>query len=189
MRPAPAAQAVAGLGLRPETPADIASVRELHRAAFGGDKVAELADALRSAPAALSPISLVAIAETGAVVGHVLLSACRLDAPARLVDVMTLSPLAVAEPFRRRGVGGWLIASALAAAEAAGVPLVFLEGSPAYYAAHGFEPAIPLGFRPPSLRIPEPAFQVARLATAEDWMVGSFVYSETFWALDCVGLR
>lgn len=187
--PAAAAKAVAGLRLRPEIPADIAAVRELHRAAFGSDKVAELADALRAAPAALPPISLVAVSESGKVVGHVLLSACRLDAPPRLVDVMSLSPLAVSEPFRGRGVGGWLIASALGSAKAAGVPLVFLEGPPDYYTAHGFEPAVPLGFRSPSLRIPEPAFQVARLSAYEPWMTGSFVYSETFWALDCVGLR
>lgn len=69
------------------------------------------------------------------------------------------------------------------------MPLVFLEGSPGYYAAHGFEPAVALGFRPPSLRIPEPAFQVARLSAYEPWMTGSFIYSETSWSLDCVGLR
>jgi putative acetyltransferase len=46
-----------------------------------------------------------------------------------------------------------------------------------------------LGFRSPSLRIPPPAFQVARLPGYETWMTGTLVYSETFWALDCVGLR
>lgn len=186
--PAAAAKAVAGLSLRPETGADVAAVRALHRGAFGGDKVADLADALRAAPAALPPISLVAV-DGSDVAGHVMLSACRLDAPPQLVDVATLSPLAVAKPYRYRGVGGWLIASALAAADEASVPLVFLEGSPGYYAAHGFEPAVALGFRPPSLRIPEPAFQVARLSAYEPWMTGSFIYSETFWSLDCVGLR
>jgi hypothetical protein len=43
--------------------------------------------------------------------------------------------------------------------------------------------------RSPSLRIPDAAFQVARLSAYEPWMTGTFVYSETFWDLDCVGLR
>lgn len=47
----------------------------------------------------------------------------------------------------------------------------------------------PLGFRRPSLRIPEPAFQVLRLDSWEPWMTGTLVYSRIFWDLDCVGLR
>ena len=66
---------------------------------------------------------------------------------------------------------------------------MFLEGSPAYYHRFGFEPGGGLGFRRPSLRIPEPAFQVLRLPTYEPWMTGTLVYSRVFWDLDCVGLR
>ena len=44
-------------------------------------------------------------------------------------------------------------------------------------------------FRPPSLRYPPGAFQVATLSSHEEWMTGTFVYSDVFWALDCVGLR
>jgi putative acetyltransferase len=46
-----------------------------------------------------------------------------------------------------------------------------------------------LGFRAPTLRYPPGAFQVAQLSAYRDWMSGTLVYSETFWALDCVGLR
>jgi putative acetyltransferase len=69
------------------------------------------------------------------------------------------------------------------------VPIVFLEGDPGFYGVRGFEPATPAGFRSPSLRIPEPAFQVARLSAYRPWMTGTLVYSEPFWAFDCVGLR
>jgi putative acetyltransferase len=68
-------------------------------------------------------------------------------------------------------------------------PLVFLEGSPAYYRRFGFQAAGEHGFRRPSLRIPEPAFQVIRHPTYEHWMTGTVVYSRVFWDLDCVGLR
>lgn len=182
----PAAGAVL---IRAEEPRDHAAIREVHTLAFGDDRrVPDLVDALRVAPAPLEPISLVAEVE-GRVVGHVLLSAARLDAPRRIVDVLTLSPLGVLPDRQQRGVGTRLLREGLAEAEGRGVPLVFLEGSPRYYGARGFERASAAGFRSPSLRIPDAAFQVARLPAYEPWMTGTLVYSETFWALDCVGLR
>ncbi|MGW4053536.1 GNAT family N-acetyltransferase [Streptomyces sp. NPDC004779] len=112
-----------------------------------------------------------------------------MDAPRRIVDVLSLSPLGVLPEFQGQGIGTRLVARALETAEGQGVPLVFVEGSPLYYGARGFEAAGPMGFRSPSLRIPEAAFQVARLSAHEPWMTGTFVYSEPFWAFDCVGLR
>lgn len=177
--------------IRPEREEDHAAIGDVHRTAFGEEVVATLADALRGAPAPLSPAGFVATAtgSGGRVVGHVLLSASRLDAPSRLVDVLVLSPLGVRPEYQNRGLGTRLIRAALDAAAERGVPLVFLEGSPDYYARRGFERADTLGFRSPSLRIPPPAFQVARLPTYQNWMTGTLVCQETFWALDCVGLR
>lgn len=180
---------VASLAIRTAEAEDFGAILDLHQRAFARDEVPRLVEALIKSPAAIAPISLVAVGGGGKVVGHVLLSAARLDAPPRLVDVATLSPLAVAEEVRRHGIGTRLIGSALAEADKLRIPLVFLEGSPRYYSTRGFEPAGPLGFRRPSLRIPEAAFQVARLSAYEPWMTGSFVYSEAFWAHDCVGLR
>ncbi|MFC0844403.1 GNAT family N-acetyltransferase [Streptomyces noboritoensis] len=184
----PIASAAEELVIRDETDADHRAVREVHTCAFGEERVPALVEALRTARAPLAPMSFVATLG-GRVVGHVLLSASRLDAPRRIVDVMSLSPLGVHPDAQGRGIGTRLIAHALAAADEQGVPLVFLEGSPLYYRTRGFEAASPLGFRSPSLRIPDPAFQVVRLAAHEPWMTGTFVYSETFWAFDCVGLR
>ncbi|MFD8519151.1 GNAT family N-acetyltransferase [Streptomyces capillispiralis] len=179
----------AGPVIREETADDHRDVREVHTRAFGdGDRVPGLVEALRGAEAALAPMSFVAVVE-GRVVGHVLLSATRLDAPRRIVDVLSLSPLGVLPEFRRQGIGTRLVAHALAAADSQGVPLVFLEGSPHYYGSRGFEGAAAVGFRSPSLRIPEAAFQVARLSAHEPWMTGTFVYSDPFWTFDCVGLR
>ncbi|WP_435603849.1 GNAT family N-acetyltransferase [Streptomyces sp. bgisy130] len=177
------------LTIRQERSDDHPAVHALHLAAFEGEeRVPALADALRSAGAPLAPVSFVATVD-GQVVGHVLLSAGRLDAPRQIVDVLVLSPLGVLPEFQDQGIGTRLIEHALAAADARQVPLVFLEGSPHYYAHRGFERADTLGFRSPSLRIPPPAFQVVRLAAHEPWMTGTLVYSDTFWALDCVGLR
>jgi len=175
--------------IRAERDGDAEQIRAVQTAAFADDGlVGRLVEALRAMRAPLAPLSFVA-AVGPEVVGHVMLSASRLDAPPRLVDVYVLSPLGVRPDFQRRGAGTALIQQALAAAAERAVPLVFLEGSPRYYGSRGFERADALGFRAPSLRIPPAAFQVARLPGYEPWMTGTLVYAEPFWALDCVGLR
>jgi putative acetyltransferase len=177
------------VAVRQERAEDHEAVRDVHRQAFGdGERVPALVDTLRAAQAPLAPLSLVATVG-GRVVGHVLLSACRLDALPRLVDVLSLSPLGVLPELQGQGIGTRLVAHALAAADSGGVPLVFLEGSPHYYGKRGFADATKAGFRPPTLRYPPGTFQVATLSSYEEWMTGTFVYSDVFWALDCVGLR
>jgi|SRR5579875_201236 len=182
-------EAAAGLLIRAETRNDHGEVRKVHALAFGdGERVPALVDALRAARAPLPPLAFVATLGDR-VAGHVMLSAGRLDALPRLVDVYSLSPLGVLPEHQGHGIGTKLVEHALAAADQHGVPLVFLEGSPDYYTKRGFRPAEELGVRPPTLRYPPGAFQVAQLSAYQDWMTGTFVYSETFWALDCVGLR
>jgi len=172
--------------IRPENPDDVAAIRSVERDAFGHDVEADLVDALRDAP--LDTLSFVAELD-GTVVGHVMLTPSLLDAPPRLVTVLALGPLAVAPGHQKQGVGRTLAAHALREAEAAGYPLVFLEGDWNHYSRLGFRRADALGFRAPSRRIPPPAFQVAVLRHHEQWMTGTFVYPDVFWRLDCVGLR
>ncbi|AGL17796.1 GNAT family N-acetyltransferase [Actinoplanes sp. N902-109] len=174
--------------IRAEEPADHAAVLEVVRTAFGaqGPVVAELVDALCGA----DPEALSLVAVDGPVIaGQVLFSRSLLDAPQRLVPVQVLSPLAVLPSYQRQGVGQALIREGLAELERRRAPLVFLEGDPGYYRRTGFRPGGELGFRKPSLRIPDAAFQVVRLPAHEPWMTGTLVYAAPFWELDCVGLR
>ena len=175
--------------LRRERPEDHAAVEQLQRVAFDDpDDLPSLVAALRRSSGRLPTVSIVAVARRP-IVGHTMLSAGWLDAPQRLVDVFVLSPLGVHPDWQGRGIGSRLISEALSTADEMAVPMVFLEGDPAYYSTRGFERADLRGFRSPSLRIPAPAFQVALLSAYEPWMTGTLVYSEIFWALDCVGLR
>ncbi|WP_369136821.1 GNAT family N-acetyltransferase [Modestobacter versicolor] len=170
--------------LRPERPSDRVEVHALHRAAFGdhGDAVVGLLDGL-------SPgLSLVA-EDDGRVVGHVRFSPALLDAPRQLVPVQTLSPLAVLPERQRQGIGASLVRAGLEQLAASGVPVVFLEGDPAYYGRLEFVAGAGLGFRRPSLRVPEPAFQAVLLPAHEPWMTGTLVYPDVFWRHDAVGLR
>jgi putative acetyltransferase len=176
--------------IRPEEPTDHDRVAEIHRLAFGehDENVVPLLEDLRRSLATEPGLSLVAC-EDDQVIGHVLFTRNLLDAPPRLVDVQVLSPIAVHPDHQRRGAGAALIERGVAELDDRGVPAVFLEGDPRYYRRTGFVAAGELGFRRPSLRIPEPAFQVRLLRAYEPWMTGTLVYRQTFWDHDAVGLR
>jgi putative acetyltransferase len=181
--------------VRAEATGDRPAVRAVHLAAFGehgrgehAEVVARLVDDLRDSVTRGEGLSLV-VEEDEQVVGHAMFSPSLLDAPKRLVPVQVLSPIGVLPAFQNQGVGNALIARGVELLAERGVPLVFLEGDPAYYSRHGFEPAADHGFRKPSLRIPDAGFQVRRLPAFEPWMAGTLVYSEAFWRHDLVGLR
>jgi putative acetyltransferase len=181
--------------LREERPSDTEAVRRVQMRAFGdhgtadhGTVVADLVETLRGGIAAGEGFALVAEVD-GRVVGQVMFTRSLLDAPQRLVEVQVLSPLGVLPERQGQGIGSALVRHGLEIAANRAVPLVFLEGDPGYYHRFGFVPGGTLGFRKPSLRIPDAAFQVATLRAYESWMTGTLVYSEPFWSHDSVGLR
>ena len=177
------------IAIRPQRLEDDLAVRRILTAAFNDDgRVAGLAEALR---ARLDRgAALVAVDGNSRILGYAQLSVSWVDAPDRLVEVLVLSPLAVAPAHQSQGIGSRLLAAAREEADRLGAPLLFLEGDPGYYSARGWRPAGELGFVPPSARIPGPAFQVVTLRGYEPTtMRGALIYNDTFWSRDCVGLR
>jgi putative acetyltransferase len=176
----------ADAAIRGQVPDDAAAVRDVIGHAFEAHpEVVALEEALAQRSDSTGYVALV----DDRVVGHVRLTRGWIDAEPRLVEVLVLSPLSVTPEWQSRGIGRALVAHAVAEATRAGVPAVFLEGDPAYYERLGWRRASELGATPPSARIPEPACQAVPLPGWEPWMRGALVYPETFWALDCVGLR
>jgi putative acetyltransferase len=176
----------ADVAIRRQVPEDAAPVRDVIGRAFEAHpEVVALEEALAQRSDSTGYVALV----DDRVVGHVRLTRGWIDAEARLVEVLVLSPLSVTPDWQRRGIGRALVAHAVAEAKRAAVPAVFLEGDPAYYARLGWRPASELGVSPPSVRIPKPAWQAVPLPGWKPWMRGALVYAETFWAYDCVGLR
>ena len=119
---------------------DSDAVRRVNGAAFGGRRVPDMVDALVAAGDVVA--SLVAD-QAGNVVGHVQLSRCWIDARERLVEVVTLSPLAVEPSHQRQGVGTALVAAALQTAREGGEPAVFLEGAQTSMGRAGSRPQSP----------------------------------------------
>jgi putative acetyltransferase len=178
------------MNVRDEQDGDHAAVGALQSAAFAThpEQVADLVDDLRQIVLRGDGLSLVAETD-GQIVAHLMFTQSLLDAPRELVPVQVLSPVGVLPAHQGRGIGSALIRQGLELLATRTWPLVFLEGSPVYYSRFGFLPGAELGFRKPSLRIPEAGFQAFKLPAYEEWMTGTLVYDHAFWRNDCVGLR
>jgi putative acetyltransferase len=167
-----------GVSIRPEAEADVAAIATLVEAAFGSPVEARLVAAIRSSDRYLPDLALVA-EQDGEVVGHVMVSLVGLRDGDVVREAHSLSPLAVAPPWQRRGIGAALVRGVVA--RAAGVPLIVLEGSPTYYGALGFESSVPHGIRItlPAWAPPEAA-QVQRLDAYDPALRGLVVYPPAF---------
>ncbi len=142
----------------------MAAIRAVVAGAFDSDVQPALVERIRASPEHLPELALVAV-QGDRIVGHVMVSHATLRTAAGDRPIAMLSPLAVAPPQQRQGIGSALVRAALAAAEERGEPMVILEGSPAYYGRLGFEPAARHGIAIPLPSWASPAAgQVARLA-------------------------
>lgn len=168
--------------IRPETDDDIEAIGVVVASAFGSETEARLVDRIRSSPYAMRGGSLVAVDDTEAVVGHVMVS------HADLIDdrdvthrVAMLSPLATRPDLQRRGIGSKLVRAAVDFAAAQGEALLVLEGDPRYYSRLGFDSAESFGL---TLPIPDwappEAAQVYPLAGAENAPRGRVEYPAAF---------
>lgn len=177
------AQGRAAVVIRAETPGDRPAVAAVVTAAFGSGREARLVEAVRASPHWWPELCLVAVAG-GRVVGHVMVSGAALVDGAARRPVALLSPLAVDPPAQGRGIGSALVTEVVRRAEAAGEPMVVLEGDPAFYGRLGFEPAAPHGvLLPLPAWAPPEAGQLVRLPGHHGGLRGRVVYPPAFAAL------
>lgn len=131
-------------------------------------------EALWEAGDAIAELSFTALEEVRPV-GHVTAS----RATVATDSVVAVGPIGVLPAYQGLGIGSALMDALLTAADAAGVPMIVLLGSPQYYGRFGFRPADELG-----VISPEPswgkAFQARPLTAYTPAVAGPFQYAPAF---------
>jgi putative acetyltransferase len=149
------------LVIRPERAGDLDAIRAVNRSAFGQDDEARLVDALRSSPAFVPELSLVAEID-GVVCGHILFSRIGVRSEAGVVPALALAPMAVDPERQRRGIGSALVRHGLEDARRLGHRVVIVVGHPEYYPRFGFQPASRWGVKA-LFAVPDEAFLLVEL--------------------------
>lgn len=170
-----------GIIVRPETVDDYPAVREVVNLAFQDDDEgeADLIDALRTETGFAPELSLVAVLD-GAIVGHVIFSAARIETDAGTVPAMALGPLAVHPDWQQRGIGGQLVREGLDACRRLGHRISVVIGHSTYYPRHGYLRAQPLGIEMVLGRREESRMIVPLVPGALDGVRGTVYFSPVF---------
>jgi predicted N-acetyltransferase YhbS len=135
---------------RAETSADLETIRDITRQAFGRQYEVDYLDAMRADSIAwVDGLSIVATVDDQPV-AHALLTRCFVgDTP-----VLSLGPVAVLPSYQRQGAGGAAIIAALDTARDRGEQSVVVLGHPEYYPRFGFRQAAEFGIRHPEFNGP-----------------------------------
>lgn len=133
------------IAIKHEQPEHLDGIRRLLAEAFPTPAEAELVDDLRTTHSL--PVSLVAIDETGDVIGHIAFSPVRIAPPLAATPLWGLAPLAVAEDARGSGLGSELVREGLRACAERPCGGVLVLGDPAFYQRFGFRPSAEWGLR------------------------------------------
>lgn len=133
--------------IRAEQSGDIPHIRDITAHAFGQRAEADLVDALRGDGDAL--LSLVAVANSGELIGHILFSRLKIERAQRTTEAVALAPLSVRPEYQNQGVGSALVKAGIKACTARGLPGIIVLGDPKFYGRFGFSAAIARAFHSP----------------------------------------
>lgn len=155
--------------IRTEKPADFKEIDDVVRGAFGQQDEVDLVHRIRSLDGYVPDLALVATADDGTILGHVMLSYADLDGR----RVLQLAPLAVRPDHHGEGIGSALTAAALELADARGEPLVLVLGHPEYYPRFGFESARARGIESDIEGLPDEPWMVKILSGYDPSLTGT----------------
>lgn len=156
--------------VRQAMPADRQAIRDVNTRAFGREDEARIIDRLEADGDAMWQ----AVAETeGRIVGHILFYPVGVRGK---LGAVGLGPMCVDPDVQRAGIGGSLIDTSLKHLQAAGAPIVFVLGHPAYYPRFGFSVETTEPFQ---TSLKGPAFMAMRLRGGPP-LSGELVFPRAF---------
>jgi putative acetyltransferase len=165
--------------IRVEQPGDVPHIRDIVVHAFGQRAEADLVDRLRADGDAL--ISLVAVAENGELVGHILFSRLPIEgARGRVTEAAALAPLAVRPEHQGKGIGHALTRAGIRACTARGLAAIIVVGDPKFYRRFGFSAEAARSLRSP---YPGDAFMALELKPGALRAKGTVRYADAFGAM------
>ncbi len=166
--------------IRTERPEDVAAIRAINEAAFGGSAEADIVDTLRLA--CPDVLSLVALSDE-TVVGHIFFSPVQVEDRSRTIQGMGLAPMAVLPERQRQGIGSRLVEAGLRILRKQDCPFVIVLGHPGFYPRFGFVPASRYGLTCQWEGVPDAAFMVLILdESAVAGVAGVARYRDEFGA-------
>jgi putative acetyltransferase len=161
------------LSFAAEIPTDIAPLRALLIAAFGGTGEADLVEMIRQSPNFIPKLSLVA-REDGDAIAHVLFSSITIEGRDRTISALALAPLAVTPQRQNQGIGSQLVEFGLSKCRELGHGIVVVVGEPDYYQRFGFQSASQFGLTS-SLVLPDEVFMAMEIDAGALRDVGGLV--------------
>ena len=129
--------------IRPEREAEYSLLYDFVKEAFStaphvdGDEQ-DYVNKLRASEQYLPELALVA-EENGNIIGHIMFTTMKIKGEKACFTALLLSPLSVALPWRRQGVGAALVWEGFRLAKEKEYPAVFVVGDPQYYLRFGFK--------------------------------------------------
>lgn len=149
--------------IRSILPTDFRAVRRINDEAFGQPDEGRLVERVRATKGYEPTLELVAEAEGGRLVGHILFSPIAIAGDDGIAyAAIALAPMAVLPGFQRQGIGGKLIRAGLGRVETAGHGAVIVLGHASYYPQFGFSKADRWNIRAP-WQVPAEVFMAQEL--------------------------
>lgn len=128
--------------IRQEQPFDYGEVYELVKASFAtstNEGEWDYLNELRKKETFIPELSLVAVNETGIIVGQIVLYKTNITSKRGIFTELLLSPISVHPDFFRRGIARAMMKEAFGIAKTMGYTAVFLCGEPDFYHKIGFK--------------------------------------------------
>lgn len=160
--------------IRSEHTADIESIGQVNRLAFGGEDETSIVGRVRESAHPI--ISLVA--DEDGVVGHILFSPVTIGEDHEGL-LMGLGPVAVTPVRQRQGIGSALIRAGLEECRRLGVRGVVVVGHPEYYPRFGFTRASGFGLTC-EFEVPDDVFMALELVKSAFGAGGLIRYHASF---------